>query len=448
MTKNKRTIFKLAIPSIIENILQILLGTVDTYFVSTIGKVAISSVGVNNLFSNIFLTFFIAISTGTAVFTSRAHGEKDDRKINETIKNALIIGTFLSLLAFFINVMFGKTFINLMTSDEKMAISSLKYFNMVLVPIGFLCFMTILSSIIKSLGDTKSPMYTALFINIVNVVLDYILIKGIGSFEGFGITGAGIATTVSRLIGCLILIMILNRKTNFINEMNFKINIEIIKPMLHYGIPIGVEKLVMRIGQIFYGGMIISIGVTHYAAHNIAGTIEAYSYLPGIGFGVAAFALIGHSIGEKKYESIRKFGLNAYYFSSIFMVFIGIVFFIFAPSLAGIFTDDKEIIRLVSIVLRMIALFQPLLCSTQVITSSLQAIGDVKFPLFLTFFGIWVIRLTGTYILGIQLNMGLIGVWISYSVDVIIRGTILLLRFRNKTKSVDDLRWRLESEGS
>lgn len=440
MSNDRRAIFRLAIPSIIENILQILLGSVDTFFVSTIGAIAISAVGVNNLFSNIFLTFFIAISTGTSVFTARAFGEEDIGKINKTIKNALIIATLLSFISLVLNILFGKIFINMMTSNKEMAISSLKYFNVVLVPIGFLCFMTILSSVIKSLGDTKSPMYTALIINFINVLLDYFLIKKMG------IVGAGIATTLSRIIGCIILFIILNSKTHFIKSLNFKINTDIVKPMLHYGIPIGIEKIVMRIGQVFYGGMIISIGVTHYAAHNIAGTIEAYSYLPGVGFGVAAFALIGHSIGKDEYESIRQIGLNAFYFSSIFMVVIGGIFFIFAPSFAKIFTDDLEIIRLVTIVLRMIALFQPLLASTQVITSSLQAIGDVKFPLFLTLFGIWIIRLLGTYILGIQLKMGLVGVWISYSVDIIIRGSILLLRFRYKSKSVDELRRRFENE--
>lgn len=442
ITQDKRTIIKLAIPSIIENILQILLGSVDTFFVATLGKIAISSVGVNNLFSNIFLTFFIAISTGTSVFTARAYGEKNAIKINKTIKNALLIGALLSVFSFFINLLLGKFIIGLMTSNKEMAVSSLKYFNMVLVPIGFLCFMTILSSVIKSLGDTKSPMYVAFFINIMNVILDYVLIRQVG----MGIVGAGIATSFSRFAGCIILLIILEKKTGFMKTMSFRMNTEIIKPMLHYGIPIGIEKLVMRIGQVFYGAMIISIGVTHYAAHNIAGTIEAYSYLPGIGFGVAAFALIGHSIGEGNHKNIRAYGFDAFYFSSIFMVIIGAVFFIYAPSLARIFTDDAEIIRLVTIVLRMIALFQPLLASTQVITSSLQAIGDVRFPLLLTLFGIWVIRLSGTYILGIKLNMGLVGVWISYAVDVIIRGTILLLRFRCKTANIQKLRRELENE--
>ncbi len=446
MTFTNKKILKLAIPTIIENILQILLSSVDTYFVSTIGTIAISAVGINNLFSNLFFTFFIAIATGTSIFTARAYGENNHDKINRTISNSLLIALFISLITLIINVIFGRQMMNLMSGNIELQKNSLIYFNTVLVPIGFLCFMTVLSSIIKSLGDSKSPMYTAFIINIINVFLDYILIKGFGSFSGIGIAGAGIATTLSRLVGTIILLIVLDKKTHFIRQMKFKLDMKLVKPMLNYGIPVGIEKLVMRIGQIIYGGLIIKIGVLQYTSHNIAGTIEAYSYLPGIGFGVAAFALIGHSIGEKNYGQIRKYGLHSFYFSSIFMIVIGITFFIFAPSLASIFTDDPKIINLVTIVLRMIALFQPFLCSTQVITSSLQAIGDVKFPLYLTFLGIWGIRVGGVYLLGLRLNLGLIGVWIAYSFDIIVRGTILFIRFKMKTKSEILLKEVLENE--
>lgn len=448
MTENNNKIFKLAIPTIIENILQILLGTVDTYFVSVLGSIAISAVGINSLISNLYLTFFIAISTGTSIFTARAHGENNAIKKNKIIINSLVIATFLGLATFSINILFGKHIVNIIVKDKVLAFESIIYFKAVIVPIFFLCFMTVLSSVIKSLGDVKSPLYTALFINIINLVLDYVLIIGIGDFNGIGILGAGIATTFSRMVGSVMLLIILNKKTRFLKFKNFKICMGIIRPMLNYGIPIGIEKLVMRTGQIIYGGLIVNIGITHYTAHNIAGTIEAYSYLPGVGFGVASFALIGHSIGKKDFKDIRIIGNNSFYFSSLLMVFIGMIFFIFAPFLAGMFTEDLEVIRLVTVVLRIIAVFQPFLCSTQVITSSLQAIGDVKFPLYLTFFGIWGIRLMGTYILGIELELGLVGVWISYTLDIVFRGTILFIRFNKKTRFLDTLEGKIINERS
>lgn len=447
MNQLKANIFKLAVPSIIENVLQIMLSTVDTYFVATLGSVAISAVGLNTLISNLYLTFFIAIGTGVSILTARADGEKNPIKVIDSIRNGLILTLIISLIFFVINIIFGQQFLHLIGRDNQLVESAHLYFNVVIIPIATLSFMTVLSSIIKSLGDTRSPMITVFIINIINVILDYILIIGMGNFKGIGIIGAGIATTISRLIGCIILVIILNNKTHFLKDFHLRFSKSIVE-MVGYAVPVGLEKVSMRIGQLVYGGLIVTIGIKHYTGHNIAGTIEGYSYLPALGFGVAAFTIIGHAIGEKDYDAISIIGRLTFKYSTIFMVGVGIVFFVFAPQLAGIFTDDQEIISLVTIVLRIIALFQPMLCSTQVIASSLQAMGDVKYPFYLTTIGIWFIRILGTYILGLQFGFGLIGVWISYAIDITFRGTLLWLRFNKKTKNIQRLRKEYLHESS
>lgn len=431
----KNKILNLAIPSIIENILQIMLSTVDTYFVSTLGSVAISAVGLNGLISNIFLTFFIAVGTGVSILTARADGEENQKKVNHCIHNGLTITIGLSMLFLLVNVLGGQHILNLIGKKEGISTDALIYFNIVIVPIIFLALMTVLSSIIKSLGDTKTPMYTAFVINIVNVLLDALLIPSLGIF------GVGLATTVSRALGALALIYVLNKKTGFLKSFTVKIGKDI-GEMIGYAIPVGLEKIVMRIGQLIYGSLIIKIGLAHYTGHQIAGTIEQYSYLPAMGFGVAAFTIIGHAIGAKEYDDIKRAGKLTFRFATVMMLIIGFVFFVFAPNLAKIFTDDPEVIRLVVTVLRIIACFQPFLASTQVLASSLQALGDVKYPLYLTTIGIWFIRILGTYIFGLKLGYGLIGVWSAYAFDITFRGSLLYLRFRSKTKSTEILERR------
>jgi putative MATE family efflux protein len=425
----KKKILKLAIPSIVENILQVTLSAVDTFFVATLGSLAISSVGVNTLISNLFLTFFIAIGTGVSIMTARADGEDQPGKVKASIQNAVILLLLINLILLIMNIFLGRPILMFLTKDDSLLVQSEIYFKVVIIPIIFLSFMTILSSIIKALGDTITPMFVALFINLINVFLDALLIPRVG------LVGAGIATTVSRVLGMFILLYILHKKTGFLISFKLKLT-EGYQDMVLYSIPVGLEKLSMRVGQIIYGGLILSIGITHYAAHQIAGTIESYSYLPAMGFGVASFSIIGHLIGEHKYDQVRKVGKLSFKFSMILMSVIGLVFFLYAPHLASLFTQDKEISRLVVIVLRIIALFQPFLCSTQVMASSLQALGDVKYSFYLTTFGIWFIRIFGTILLGIQLKMGLIGVWIAYAMDVTLRGSLLYIRFYKKSSTV------------
>jgi len=207
MQKFKKHIFELAIPSIVENVLQIMLSTVDTYFVATIGSLAISAVGINTLISNLYLTFFIALGTGVGIMTARADGEKNHLRVRLNVQNGLLLTFGISLIFLLFNLLFGKELLYLIGKDPDLVETAHIYFSVVIVPIASLSFMTVLSSVLKSLGDTKTPMITVFFINIINVILDYILI------QKYGILGAGIATTISRLIGCLILSVQLERKT-------------------------------------------------------------------------------------------------------------------------------------------------------------------------------------------------------------------------------------------
>ena len=428
------TIIALALPAMIENILQVFIGVVDTYFIGKIGTEAIAGVGVTNLIMNIYIAFFIALGVGTTAIVSRNIGANNTENANDAVKQSVIMALGIGIVFGIINLVFSKKILLLLGAEERVLRYALPYFLSVAVPSVFLCLMMILSSALRGSGDTKTPMKVMIIANIINIILDYILIFGIFNFAGLGILGAGIATTISRVVGVILLLQKINSyKTkihiNILDKWN--INKDILKSITRIGLPAAFEKLIMRFGQLVYGGMIIKIGTEAYAAHNIAGTIETFSYLPGMGFGVAAATLVGQSLGAKKKDEAHKIGLMSYFLATVFMILIGVIFYIFAPIFARLFSEDKEVIDLVVKVLRIIALFQPFLCMTLVITSILQRAGDTKFPMYSTLIGIWGVRVLGVYVLGIKLNMGLVGVWIAYALDLTVRGVILMIRFIN-----------------
>lgn len=426
------TIMALALPAMIENILQVLIGVVDTYFIGKIGTEAIAGVGVTNLIMNIYIAFFLALGVGTTAIVSRNIGENNIENANNAVKQSIIIALAIGTVFGIINFIFSKNILLILGAEKRVIQYALPYFFSVAVPSVFLCLMMILSSSLRGSGDTKTPMKVAIVSNIINIVLDYILIFGIFNFNGLGILGAGIATTISRIVGVIILLKKINSdKTKIhINILEkWHIDKDVLKSITKIGLPAAVEKLIMRFGQLVYSGMIIKIGTEAYAAHNIAGTIETFSYLPGMGFGVAAATLVGQSLGAKKTDEAQKYGVMSYFLATGFMVVVGTIFYIFAPLLAGIFSKDLEVIDLVVKVLRIIALVQPFLCITLVITSGLQGAGDTKFPMYSTFIGIWGVRVLGVYLLGVKLNWGLVGVWLAISIDITVRGIILMTRF-------------------
>lgn len=421
------TIFLLAIPVIIENILQTLLGTVDTYFAGQINDSAIAAISITNLIVNVFIAFYTAISIGTSAIISRNVGRCDFQEANATIKQSNILGIIIGISVGAINLIFYKPILMISGASNEILNYTVPYYMVVAVPSVFLCLSLILSSCLRATKDTSTPMIATGVANVLNIFLNYIFIK-----LGLGILGLGLATTISRIVNVLILLLkLVNGSVIKLDLTNIKINKDIINSIMRIGIPAGIEKLVMRLGQLVYNSMIISIGISAYVAHNIAGNIESYSYIPAMGFGIATATLVGISLGENNTEKAKNIVFLSDFIATIFMVCIGIIFFIFAPQFAMIFTDTKEVQEAVIRVLRLIALFQPFAAITQIFTSALQGAGDTKFPMYATLIGIWCGRVVVGYLLGVTFGLGLLGVWLGYALDITIRGIILLKRFLN-----------------
>lgn len=434
VTKNNnlRTIMTLAIPAMIENILQVFIGVVDTYFVGKIGTEAIAGVGITNLTMNVYIAFFLALGVGTTAIVSRNIGAGKIENANNAVQQSIIMAIFIGLSFGCLNLLLSKRILMLLGAENRVVAYALPYFLAVSVPSVFLCVMMVLSSALRGAGDTKTPMRIAILANFINAILDYILIFGVFNFAGLGILGAGLATTISRIIGVILLFnKIKNKKTKIYISFfdNWKIDMYMLKSLAKISLPAAVERLIMRSGQLIYVGMIIKISTEAYAAHNIAGTIESISYLPGMAFGVAAATLVGQCLGAQKGDEAQKLGLLSYFLAAGIMVVAGIIFYIFSPFLASLFTKDAAVTAQVVKVLRIIAFFQPFLCITLVITSALQGAGDTKFPMYSTLVGTWGIRVVGVYILAMKLEMGLAGVWLAYAADITLRGIILMIRF-------------------
>lgn len=434
-------IFLLAIPAIIENISQVLIGVVDIYFVGQLGTEAIAGVGVTNLTMNVYIAFYLALGIGTTAVVSRAIGSGDPKKAAHGVKQSLLMTGIIGGLFGLINLVFARRILLLLGAESEVISYALPYFLSVAVPSVFLGINMVLASALRGAGNTKSPMKIGIFANVINALLDYVLIFGIFGFPGLGILGAGLATTFSRIISVILLIHRINKEEGKLHVAFFstwKIDRKMFSSLGRISLPAAAERLIMRSGQVIYGGMIIQIGTEAYAAHNIAGTIESFSYLPGMGFGVAAATLVGQNLGKNQKREAQRTGLTAYLMSTLFMVVIGGVFYIFAPFFAGLFSEDPLVIDQVVRVLRIIALFQPFLAVTLVTTSALQGAGDTKFPMISSLIGIWGIRVVGVYILSFRMDYGLVGVWTAYAIDITLRGILLMLRFlKGKWKDIE-----------
>ncbi|MDF2678086.1 MAG: family efflux transporter, partial [Bacillota bacterium] len=253
-----------------------------------------------------------------------------------------------------------------------------------------------------------------------------------GPIPAMGVLGTAIGTVVSRIIGSIIMFLKIKKTSLF-----FKFG-EIFKQsnyteLIELSIPAALERLVMRLGQVVYFGLIVSIGVKTYAAHTIAGNIEVFTYMPGYGLTTAASILVGNSIGAGNKKEAFEYGTLAVKIGVIIMSMGGIVLYFSSPWFATWFTQDSEVIEKIITALHIDAFAQIPVAISVIFAGALQGMGDTKSPLYSTVIGMWGIRVLGIYILCVKFNMDIAGIWISILIDITIRAIFLTIRFRNKT---------------
>ncbi|MCL6586137.1 MAG: MATE family efflux transporter [Anoxybacillus sp.] len=434
-TTNKqkiRVILALAVPAMIENILQTVVGFVDTLFVSKIGLVEVTAVGIANAILAVYMAIFMALGTGTSALIARSVGAKDFEKAKSIAKQATWIAILIGLLFGLISLFFAEPLLKIMGAEPNVLEVAVTYFRIVAVPSVFISLMFVFGSILRAAGDTKTPMKVSVWINIVHIVFDYLLIFGFWKFGGLGITGAAWATVIARILGTIALYRyIVKSKLHFSLFDGFSFN-DSPRSLIKLSTPAAAERLIMRLGQVLYFGLIGHIGTATYAAHTIAGNIEIFSYMPGYGLAVAATTLVGQNLGANQKKEAYSYGMLTTGIAVLFMSFIGVILYFFSPWFVTWFTTDKNVIDMVTTALRIDAFAQPALAIGLVLAGALQGAGDTKSPMYSTAVGMWVIRVIGVYILGIQMGTGIAGVWLSILIDLFVRAGYLLLRFKKK----------------
>ncbi|MFP3355789.1 MATE family efflux transporter [Planococcus sp. SIMBA_143] len=434
-----KVIVILAIPAVIENFFQTLLGFVDTYFVSQISLAAVSAVGITNAVLAIYFAIFMAIGVAANVRIANFLGANQPEKARHISQQSIILAILFGVITGLSTLVFAEPLLQLMGIDEEVLELGSLYFRIVGIPSVIMSLMFVLSAILRGVGDTKTPMTISLVINVINAVLDYVLIFGFLFIPEFGIVGAAIATVISRLIGSVALFYYVNKEKVLAFRKDYwkpdKIHLMELSTL---GAPAAGERLVMRAGQIVYFGFVVALGTNAFAAHQIAGNVEVFSYMIGYGFATAATILVGQQIGAGNFEEARKYAKLSTQFTVVCMSLLGLVLFFFGDWAAAFFTNDPEVINDIGTALKISGVFQPFLAVLMVLTGSFQGANNTKFPMYLTAFGMWAIRTLLVYLLGIQLGWGLAGVWIAIGIDIAFRSVVLAIQFQRNNWMVLD----------
>ena len=421
--RNKKVfaaIMTIALPAIADLFAQTLLGFFDMLMVGRLGPEAISSVGVGNAPLNAVTPIFFAVSIGTTALVSRAYGSRDRKEGKNALAQSLILSIPISLGITLLLFIFREKTLELVgRADDMNLVMTNQYYSTVLLGMPFLCFNVVFFAAYRSISKANMPMIANILSIFSNILFNYLFIF----VFGWGVMGAGIATTISRgMITCIFIYTTFFTKRFWVSiplqklkVFDKKMSIRILK----VGIPAAIEQGIFRIGMLIFEMMVISLGTMAYTAHKIALTAESFSY--NMGFAVAGTALVGQQLGKGSAKDAHRDALATTTLAIFAMSIFGLMFFILPGTIIYMFTDEPEIKEMATVALRLVSICQPFQAVSMVLSGCLRGAGDTKAVLWITAIGMYVIRIPLTYFFLYKIDTGLSGAWIVMTIDLAFR---------------------------
>ncbi len=435
-----RAIWDLAWPVIVANLLQTLTMTVDVIMVGRLGAEAIASVGLGMQIMFVAMAVMMALGMGTIALVSRHIGAMEPKRADNVLRQSLYLGIFLSIPIMFIGYFLASHILILYGAEAEVVSLGSSYIRTLSLaaPFTFVSFLSIAA--LRGTGDTKTPMFVGAGINLVNVVLNYVLIFGNFGFPRLGVLGAAIGTACSFVFGAFtfLLIFLSGKKDLRLRPKLLPPDRTDLRRIIHVGGPAALEQLVIQSGFVIYTVMVVSFGTEVYAAHQVGMRIQSLSFMPGMGFSMAAAALVGQSLGAKQAEEAEKFGKGCTKLAVGTMATISVFIFIFAEVVALVFTDSSEVIAYASSWIRILALGIPPIAVFFTFAGALRGAGDTKWPLYASLTGLYGARLPLAYFLGYHTFLGIYGIWLAMILEYYVRSSIISVRFsKGKWKEIE-----------
>lgn len=424
-TKTKRfamfaTIMTLAWPTMFEQLMQTAVQYIDTAMVGTLGTQATAAVGATSTVSWLVGSSISALGVGFLTFIARAYGSGNKEQAARYTAQAVFVTIVTGILFTIIILSISDIVPVWMKVDPEIQDLAARYFFIIYAPMLPRTATIIFGTVLRAAGDTKTPMRVGLWINLINVVLNFFFIFPTQSFylgslklvipaAGLGVTGAALASAIAFTFGGIYMtIALLKHPVLSPRGQKLTPDMEILGPCLKIAFPNMLQRFGTSLGYVFFASMINSLGDISTAAHTIANTVESAFYIPGYGMQTAAATLAGNAYGANNPKQMREFSRAIIFIETVLMILSGGLLFAFAPSMMQLFTKDTEVITLGALVLRMVALSEPFYGVSIIIEGILQGVGKTVTPFVYNILCMWGIRIIGTFICTQLLGMGLI----------------------------------------
>jgi len=422
--------FSLALPAVLSSLLQRSVGIVDIFLVGGLGASSIAAVGIAQIMVFVAMSISWGINVGVTVLVAQLWGAERKEEAAKAAFQAMLLVIVAAAVIMILGLLYGGRVASFLGAAGEVQQILLEYIDILFSFILFTISINVIAGIMQGTGDTKTPLYATLIVNILHVIVAYPLIYGSFGFPKLGVKGAAIAIAISEGLGALFLFLRSLSKRYIIISRHLEMRFTTMTFKLGY--PIFIDRLLQNVGSMAFAKVILLYGTAVYAAHQVGLAIEAFSFMPGYGIAVAAATMVGQNIGAGRPDHARISAHEAQRLAVVLMALMGLVFFFFPYALLRTFTKDPEVIRYGITYMKITAFAQIPLAITMVLGGSLRGAGDTGFIMFATVAGMWFIRVPIAALFAVVFQLEVRYVWSVMILDWIVRLSFLGWRYRKE----------------
>ena len=386
-----KAIILFSVPLLIGNLFQQLYNAVDSYVVGNyVGKVALAAVGASTPIINMLIGFFMGISTGAGVVIAQFFGAGDLSKMKKAIHNSIALTLVIGVVLTVVGLVFNDPILKAIGVPSDVFSEASTYLSIYFWSLIFVMIYNMGSGILRSVGDSKRPLYFLIFSSVINIVLDFLFVKNFG----FGVAGAGYATLIAQAISAIMVMYVLMKTEDSYKVVlkDIKFDKEILLKIIKIGLPTGFQQSIVSLSNVIVQSYINVYGASVIAGYSVTIKIDGFVNLPLQAFNMAITTFVGQNIGAKQYNRVKK---GAYITTFLAMVTIGffvVIMYFFGRDFIALFNQEKDVIdagRLMQLTFLPFYIFLPI---NQVINGVLRGAGRSAVPMYVMIFSFVFLR--------------------------------------------------------
>jgi len=424
--------FLLAVPMVLEMVMESIFAITDIFFVAGLGSQAIAVVGLTEAVLTLLYAVAIGLSMAVTATIARRIGEKNTLLANQVAGQTLWLGLIVALIVSFVGINYSEQILAMMGATDSLIEQGKSYTSIMLGGSISILYLFLINAIFRGAGDASTAMKSLWLANGINIILDPLLIYGVGPFPEMGLAGAAVATTIGRSIGVIYQLNYLFKLSTRIKvglkELAF--NSDVCVKLIKVSTGGVVQFLIATASWIALVRIISTYGSAAVAGYTIAIRVVMFTILPAWGLSNAVATLVGQNLGAGKAERAEQSVWKIAKYNVYFLLSVALLFLVFTQEIVSIFTQDKLVLHYASDTLRFISYSYGFFAIGMIVVQAFNGAGDTMTPTKINFFCYWLVQIPLAYLLAKGLDLGPTGVFLAITLSQSLLAFVGIIIFR------------------